>query len=263
MNQFSVFTGAARYEFWMQIRRRALWITMILIVLLLMGLVGRVQEAVDALSHLGRFPLKTVVVYWTNFISYLLPVGFGALLADRLPRDRRTKVEELFTSMPGSLNSRMFGKYLGAGLATLIPIFAFYLLGVCVIIYETHNLMAIPLALATFSTIILPGLLFVGGFSIACTAFLWTPLYQFLFAGYWFWGNIKISNIPTISDFIPALKPMGMQISLGFFGLCAYGSPLARATPLEGAESLLLLVGLGFLAIFVLCQGMKWYQAHQ
>lgn len=263
MNQFAVFAGAARYEFWMQIRRRALWITMTLIALLLVGLIGRTQGAQDTLTHLGRFPLKTVVIYWTNFISYLLPIGFGALLADRLPRDRRTRVEELFLSMPGSLSSRIFGKYLGAGLATLIPIFAFYLLGVGVIVAETHNLMAIPLAIEAFSAIILPGLFFVGGFSIACTAFLWTPLYQFLFAGYWFWGNIKIRNVPAIFDYIPGLRPMGSQISLGLFGVYASGNPLLSATPLEGLESLLLLVGLGLLAVFVLCQGLKWHQAQQ
>lgn len=263
MNQLAVFTGALRYEFRMQIRRRALWITMILIELLLLGLIGRNQGAGQALANLGSFPIKTVIVYWTNIVNYILPIGFGALLADRLPRDRQTRVEELFTATPGSLTGRMFGKYLGTCLATIIPILLFYLLGLGFIIYQTHNLLAIPLALATFATIILPGLFFVGGFSIACTAFLWTPLYQFLFTGYWFWGNIKIRQIPTISDYIPAFKPMGMQMSLGFFGLCAYGNPAATATPLEGVESLCFLVGLGIVAIIALSQGLKWHQAHQ
>ena len=41
MNQLAVFAGAFNYEFRMQIRRRALWITMALIIFLLVGILSR------------------------------------------------------------------------------------------------------------------------------------------------------------------------------------------------------------------------------
>ena len=41
----------------------------------------------------------------------------GIMLADRLPRDRRTRVAELLDTFPGALYARLFGKYLGSTLA--------------------------------------------------------------------------------------------------------------------------------------------------
>src|SRR5581483_8689990 len=190
MNQFSVFLGVFTYEFRMQLRRRSIWITMTLIVLLVLLLLSRTAGVEQIVNSLKQHPIQQVVVYWTDIINAILPIGVGILLADRLPRDRKTKVDELFTSMPGALSIRLLGKYLGSMAATLVPMLIFYLLGLCVILYETQNPLALLIALEAFATIVLPGIFFISAFSIACPAIMWVPLYQFLFVGYWFWGNL-------------------------------------------------------------------------
>lgn len=176
------------------------------------------------------------------------------LLADRLHRDRRTRVDELFYSMPGALSARLAGKYFGSLFATLVPVLLFYGIGVGVITWQTHTLLALPLALATFAGIMLPGFLFVTAFSLACTAVLWVPLYQFLFICYWFWGNElgTHSGIPTISETI--LTPDGKYAVHGFFGVDSF----INATSVQATESTLLLIGLAAFAMFALWSYLKW-----
>ncbi|SRR6266571_2957562 len=262
MNQFSVLFGVFNYEFRMQIRRRAIWITIGLLALLLVGLLSRQERFFDLLNSLSNYPLLTVITYWTGVVNVLLPVGVGVLLADRLPRDRRTKVDELLTSMPGALSIRLVGKYLGSMVATLIPMFAFYSLGVGFILYQTHNWLAIPYALETFAAVVLPGIFFISAFSIACPSIMWVPLYQFLFVGYWFWGNWLPPRlgIPTLSQTI--LTPIGGYMSRGFFGADISQAP-DNVTALQGVESILLLTGIAVLVMFVLWSLLKWQQARQ
>jgi len=185
------------------------------------------------------------------------------LLADRLPRDRRTKVEELFWSTPGALSARLGGKYFGSMLAALIPVMVFYVIGAGCILYHTQDLMTLPLALAAFAAIVLPGMLFISAFSIACPAILWVPLYQFLYTGYWFWGNMlgPRVGIPTLSETI--LTPAGGYMAAGFFGVPAFQIFDFRVTALQGAESLLLLLSISVLVMVVLWRLLKWQQARQ
>jgi ABC-2 type transport system permease protein len=262
MNQFPVLIGALRYEFHMQFHRRVVWITMIVLGLLLAFLLTRHNGLNDVLIFLNSPFLPAAVAYWADMVNFvILPIGIGILLADRLPRDQRTKLYELFTSMPGSLSTRLLGKYLGSTLATLLPMFAFYCIGIGYILVHTHNLLALPLALAAFATIILPGILFIGAFSIACPAIMWVPLYQFLFIGYWFWGNLLPPGrgIPTLSNTI--LTPLGDNMLAGFYG--ESGLLIKHATALQGVESILLLLGLAAFALFVLWRYLLWQQARQ
>lgn len=201
-----------------------------------------------------------VLAYWTSIVNTIMPIGIGCLMADRLQRDHRTRVDELFTSMPGALSTRLLGKYFGGIAAILIPLFAFYLLGVGYILIQTQNLLTLPLSLITFVTIVLPGTLFVSAFSLACTSLLWVPLYQFLFICYWFWGNVLSPNtgIPTISHTL--LTPIGDYMAQGIFG--AYVSDI-NATPQLGFASLLTLIGFATFALFVLYGFLKWQRAIQ
>jgi ABC-2 type transport system permease protein len=261
MHQLSVMLGVARYEFRMQIRRPAVWITMILLEALMIGIYSRGRFINTYIATLvAQNSLLYILAFWTITLNRLLPVGIGVLLADRLPRDRRTKVDELLTSLPGKLSARLVGKYLGSMIATLIPMFAFYAIGVGYIVYRTGNLMAIPLALETFAVITLPGILFITAFSIACPAILWVPLYQFCFVGYWFWGNELGANqgIPTLSNTI--LTPMGGFMAKGFYGIEAGDF---TATPMQGVESIVLLIGLAIVVMFVLWNLLRWQQARQ
>jgi ABC-2 type transport system permease protein len=263
MNQFPVLIGALRYEFHMQVHRRTVWITMIVLGLLLAFLLTRHNGLNDVLTFLNSPSLPAAVAYWADMVNFaILPIGIGILLADRFPRDQRTKVYELFTSMPGSLSTRLLGKYLGSTLATLLPMIAFYLIGIGYILVHTHNLLAIPLALAAFATIILPGILFIAAFSIACPAIMWVPLYQFLFIGYWFWGNMLGPRIglPTLSTTI--LTPRGSFIAAGLFGISP-ANWIQGVTPLAGVASLLLLLLISLLVMLVFYRYLRWEQSRK
>ena len=259
MNQRAAFVGALKYEFLMQIRRRAVWITFIALGLFF-----------TQFHQPWNRPITTsagaAIIYWTGIVQSFLAAAVGLLLADRLPRDQRTKVDELLNTLPYTLRTRVVGKYLGSMLATLVPMFAVYVIGVGYILFRWHTFQAFPLALASFAAIVLPGVIFIGAFSIACTAILWVPLYQILFVGYWFWGNLLPDvGIPTLSTTI--LTPVGGYMCTGFFnpqgqeGVCSPG--IQGATALQGVESIFILLALAILVIVVLIAYLKWQQAHQ
>lgn len=259
MNQIKSFFGALNYEFRMQIRRRSVWITFIALGLFFTQFHQPWYRPITT-------PPSEAIVYWTGEVQSFLAIAVGILLADRLPRDRRTKVEELLDTLPGALSARLVGKYLGSTLATLVPMFAVYSVGVGYILYRWHEVSALPLALATFGAIALPGILFIGAFSIACPAILWVPLYQFLFIGYWFWGNLFPDvGIPTLSTTI--LTPVGGYMCTGFFnpgrheGVCSPG--VEGATAVQGIESILLLLSISVLVMLLLWGYLKWQQTRQ
>ncbi len=260
MKQIPIFLGVLKYEFTMQIRRRSLWIAFICFAFLI------TRTVLNGFNNPERIPINTpllrLVAYLTIITNWLTPLGIGIFLADRLPRDRRTKVDELLNTLPGTLSARLAGKYMGSTLAALVPAFALYCIVIGAIVYHTHNLLAIPAALLTYVTIVIPGILFIAAFSLACTSVLWVPLYQFLFVGYWFWGNLfsPESGIPTLSPTI--LTPIGGFISAGFFGASAM--PWTNGASLsQGIASLLLLLGIAALVMVILHTFLKWQQARQ
>lgn len=260
MKQLSMFIGVTNYEFRMQIRRKAMWITFISIALLDSipgGPASTYRHLLDNPFHLTPLHL---VAYWTSGVNTIMPIILGIMLADRLARDKRTKVDELFMTTPGALGWRLAGKYVGSVLATIIPILLFYCTGIGFILFHTQDPIILLYALETFAAIALPGLLFVAAFSIACPAIMWVPLYQFLFVGYWFWGNLLSprQGIPTLSSTI--LTPFGSYMDTGLFG-----DPLGyqHATALQGVESIVLLLTITILVMFMLWSLLKWQQARQ
>jgi hypothetical protein len=147
-----------------------------------------------------------------------------------------------------------------------VPMFAVYSAGIGYILFRWHTIQALPIALASFAAIALPGVMFIGAFSIACTAILWVPLYQILFVGYWFWGNLLPDvGIPTLSTTL--LTPVGGYMCTGFFnprgqeGVCSPG--IQGATAFQGAESTLLLLGMAVLVMVSLTAYLKWQQVRQ
>jgi ABC-2 type transport system permease protein len=260
MKQIPIFLGVLKYEFKMQIRRRSLWFAFACFAFLI------IRTVLNGFNNPERLPINMplvrMVAYLTIITNWLAPLGVGIFLADRLPRDRRTKVEELLNTLPGTLSTRLAGKYLGSTLAVLVPAFAMYCIVVGTIIYYTHNVLAIPIALLTYLTIVIPGILFIASFSLACTSIMWVPLYQFLFVGYWFWGNLFSPEIgiPTLSPTI--LTPIGGFISAGFFG--ASSMPWTNdASLLQGIASLLLLLAIAALVMVILHTYLRWQQARQ
>ena len=237
----SALAGATLYEFQMQVRRKALWLVTGTF-FVFTNLTG-FQEPWEFQNF---WPVAEILARWTQEMQTFMPIAFGILLADRLPRDRRLRADELLESSPGSPAERFLGKYVGATLATLLPLFLIYASGVVYVAVDRGSAQAIPLGLAMFVTASLPGLLFIAAFSVSCPVVLWVPLYQFLFIGYWFWGNLLSSNspIPTISD--TWLTPYGDYIMRGFFGLMY----VEEATIWEGLTSMGLLLGFAALALY-------------
>jgi ABC-2 type transport system permease protein len=267
MAHLSCFWGALRYEFRMQIHRLALWIPFAFFLLVLFGiLLIAPPNARTALTQLSKFSMRAVIINWTNELNTILPILFGVLLADRLPRDRKTHVEELLTTLPGSSAARLSGKYLGTVLATLMPILIVYFSGLLYILINTGNFTALPWGLAAIASVILPGLLFIGAFSIACPLFIWTPVYQFLFVGYWFWGNLfpPDTAIPTLSGTI--LTPVGGYPASAFFKadfLANTHGQIPPATISEALASIILLILISILVIFALWGSMRWCLSRQ
>lgn len=262
MNSLKMTWGGLRYEFLMQIRRPALWLTFLGFAFL----VGRsILSELDNPRFLAMptsaLQLAAALALLTNWLA---PLGVGIFLADRLPRDRRTRVEELLNTLPSTLKSRVLSKYLGATLATLVPALLLYMLVLVLSAWRTGNWTLLPLGLFCYAVVVLPGMFFVASFSVACPVVIWTPLYQFLFFGYWFWGNLfsPHSGLPTLNGTI--LTPMGSVIDASFFGARAFGSVGPGPIPvLEGFASLAALLGLAVLVLIALYQFMRWEQVWQ
>ncbi len=228
--------GPAAYEFRMQIRRRSVWL-----VLALLGAPTLFAVTSD-ITTLGR-SANVLVPEWAWAVQVFLPIGFGILLADRFPRDRRLGVAELLDATPTGDGARLAGKYLGTVAATLVPILIVYALGLGWLVTVTGDAGGVArLAAPAFLLVNLPGLLFVGAFSIACPIVIPVPLYQFLFVGYWFWGNLLSPHVlPTISA--TWLAPIGGVAQEAFFPAVNLGRGSTWAT-LDGVGSVaVLLVG--------------------
>lgn len=260
MNSINVIWGVIRYEFCMQIRRTALWLTYFCFALLVVRTVTSQLQSQDLASlHYSMLQLIAAITLSTNWLA---PLGVGIFLADRLPRDRRTRVDELLDTLPGSLHMRLLGKYVGCTLASLIPAFLMYLMTLGIISWQLQSWAVIPMGLLCYTVIVLPGMLFVAAFSLACPRWIWVPLYQFLFFGYWFWGNLLSPSyaLPTLSGTI--LTPFGSFISAGLFH-ASVSAWTANTSMAEGVASLVALLGIALLVNVALYSLVRFEQARQ
>jgi ABC-2 type transport system permease protein len=128
---------------------------------------------------------------------------------------------------------------------------------------QTGSFLLVPLGLFCYVVIVLPGMFFVAAFSIACPAVIWVPLYQFLFFGYWFWGNLlsPSSGLPTLNGTI--LTPIGSVIGASFFGISSFRGVVGPSPAIDGVASIVALLGLATLVLVALYQFLKWKQARQ
>ena len=238
-----------RYEFLMQIRRPAAWLTTLGITLLVLLLLARLALPGDSAAQ-NSFTLAARLF---TPLGYFLPIVFGILMADRLPRERRLNTAELLDSLPVSPAAWLWGKYLGAAVATAVPIAIAYLAVAALAalrLGEATLVLAFP---AVFLGVTLPGLLLVAAYSVACTEVLPTSLYSILFVGYWFWGNVlPPSRLPTMS--CTPLTPIGKYAAVGLFGDPAVGCGLVVGSVswLGALGSILLLLAWGALAMLAL-----------
>ena len=261
MSSWKIFGGVLRYEFLMQIRRPALWLAFLLFALI------SARSAFSQIAYYAtssnHFSILQQAAFLAVITNWLAPLGVGILIADRVPRDRRTRVEEVFTSLPSTLKIRILGKYVGTLLASLIPSFLLYAIMTALAVWRLGQPELIPAALLCYVLVILPGMCFVAAFSLALPVVIWVPLYQFLFFGYWFWGNIfsPAYGIPTLSGTI--LTPIGSAIGSGLFGVPTFGGQGQYATTFSGISSLMALLGIAVLVLVALYQFLKFEQIRQ
>jgi hypothetical protein len=233
--------GSLRYEFRMQARRRALWVTSLLFSLLLFTSNPLARDAGESISEL--------IAGWAVIVQTVITIAFGVMLADRTPRDRRLRTGELFDTYSAPEGARWIGKYAGSALATMLPLAIVFFGGAICVAIHWSDPSALLWAIACFLTINLPGLLFVAAFSIACPVVIWAPLYQVLFVGYWFWGNMLNPDfgIPTFSSTI--LTPVGDYPSVAFFHID--GLFFSEASVLSGIASIALLLAMAVTALWI------------
>jgi hypothetical protein len=268
MADLSVVSGALRYEFWMQLRRRSMWIVLGLLSLLVFALWEAIagttlQRRYSSDLHAWVAPSQSdAILGWAQFLAMLLPLGVGLMLADRLTRDHQTRVDELLDTSPGPLGARLIGKYLGSMLATLVPVALIYSAVVVYVMVAVPGLQAIPLAAGAFAAVLLPGILFAAGWSIALPVVIRVPVYQFLFIGYWFWANLMPPKIGFPSPVGTILNATGPWAQEGLFNF-QWAFLSLHATAAQAYASIALLVGLGFLGPIAGWLYLRWQRAYR
>jgi ABC-2 type transport system permease protein len=235
--------GVIRYEFLMQLRRRALWVGFLLLSAVLA--VAFLSGSFPSLERLGA-PKRELMIAWAVLANTFFALGAGLFLADRFPRDRRIRVQELLASGPAGPGARLLGKYLGAVAATLVTAATFFAAGSIVLMIRLNDFTLAPLALAAFIALIVPAVLFVGAYAIACTTILWTPLFQFLFVGYMLWTGLNVTSIPTLSGTL--LSPYLNFVVTGVLGYRSFAQIDVRLYPASSVA-----LGLANIAVLLVC----------
>ena len=250
--QWPAFGATLRYEFLMQIRRVTFW------VLFAVGAIVPVIQFFNPqnFTHDANLPISqhSVVVIEITDIAGFIALVTGLLLAGRVQRDRSLRVEEILKTARPTPMTRLFGKYAGATLASFVPAALLTALGISVLVARYQDAGVIPLALAVAALTIIPATLFVGAFAIACGTFMWAPLFQFLFLGYWLWEQLDPKGpIPTLNGTI--LSPSMRLVMTGIFGFTPFRTSDASYYPAVGAAwgvaNIAALIGAGLLALLL------------
>jgi ABC-2 type transport system permease protein len=250
LGQWQAFGAVLRYEFLMQIRRVTFW------VIFAVGAIVPVIQFFNPqnFTHDANLAISqhSVIVIEITDIAGFVALATGLLLAGRVQRDRSLRVEEILKSARPAPMTRLFGKYAGATLASFVPAALLTALGTSVLVARYQDFSVIPLALAVAALTIIPATLFVGAFAIACGTFMWAPLFQFLFLGYWLWEQLDPKGpIPTLNGTI--LSPSMRLVMTGIFGFTPFRTSDLSYYPTVGAvwgiANIAALIGVGLLAL--------------
>jgi hypothetical protein len=201
------------YEWRMQARKRSLW--------LVLGVLIAIELATAGPKFPTHLPPDTSLVEvmgsWALALNIIAPVGIGVLLADRLVRDQRLMVTDVLAGLPVGTGTRMWGKYLGALSASMLPVAAAMLAAASYEAIHRGSPATFGWAALAFAGINLPGLAFVAAFALLIPAVVTVPLFRVLFVGYWFWGNLANPDaVPGLTGTL--LTPVGDYAAAGLFG---------------------------------------------
>lgn len=195
--------------------------------------------------------------------NIFFPLLAGILSADRLQRDFRGGLRELQRSTPFGTGSYVLAKYLGVLLSVLLPVFAMVTINSLLMV--ATGLASIDFllpSLLAYFVIALPAHAFVVAFSLACPLVIPLRVYQVLFTGYWFWGNlISPRAFPTISHTLfNAVGQIPLQVLFGDFN--GQTHPLdPHYTMLDAILNPLVLAVCVFAALFALVRYLRWQEA--
>lgn len=249
--------GISRYEFLMQIRRRALWATIAAATVGMMALLLRGRQSVDS-------PPLSMTAFIVLTVGFYFPIIFGILMADRSRRDQRLATAELLESMAMGETVRVWGQYVGVCAATLVPLTLGYFAIIAAFAQKTGDARLIPAFLLVFAAVALPGLLFVAALAMLCNYAVPVPVFASLFTAYWLWGNLAIARVPNPS--CSMFAPIGRYIAVGLFGTeGSRGCGLIRGEVgwTGSVESASLLFVSGFLMLLLLQCFRTWHGAWQ
>jgi ABC-type transport system involved in multi-copper enzyme maturation permease subunit len=259
----SQFLGLTRHDFNMCIRRPGFWIAYAL-------LAAFYAVSIFTPSPDGSSDIIPPDQIWSEaghivfMFNIFMPLLAGILAADRMQRDFRTGVRELQRSAPLSTPTYILAKYLGVLASVLLPFFVISLVaGVSIVIKGLAPVQFLwPLTLA-FLSVAVPAHAFVVAFSLACPLVMPLRVYQVLFTGYWFWGNLLSPKaFPTISDTL--LNAVGQYPLQAYFGLFTDSTHAVSEgfTPPEAVLNLLVLTACIAIALFTTDRYLRW-QAHR
>jgi ABC-2 type transport system permease protein len=263
MEQAGALAGAIRYEFAMQLRRPALWVAFGLLGALVLWI--GMQLATQPLGS-RTFTHHDGLIEWTNACNTLLTLGAGLLIADRLRRDRSTRMGEMLQTLPAPAWTRLLGKYLGSVVATLVPIALLHFGGVAYLAIRWGDAGVVPLSVVAFLSLVVPPVFFVGAFALACTTVLWTPLFQFLFVGYFLWNGLNPAEpIPTLNNTL--LSPTENYVNTGFFHMASPYQADAMRYPASslalGLANIAVLLAAGAVALTAASWLQRWQVSRQ
>ncbi len=247
-NTFSRFLGISRHEFAMSIRRPGFWIAYSL--LFIFYLITAITPATDGSTEvLGASQLWPEAGHTVFMFNIFLPLLAGILIADRMWRDFHLGIRELQRSTPFSISSYILAKYLGNLIAVLLPMLLIILgVGVSIIARGLAPMEFMWPLLVAFLTIAVPAHIFVVAFSLVCPLVMPLRVYQVLFTGYWFWGNLLSPKaFPTISD--TPLNAVGQYPLQAYFGVLVDSTHSVEAGFTAGGAALNLAVLLACVAL--------------
>jgi ABC-2 type transport system permease protein len=240
--------GVISYEYRMQVRKWGMWVLVIAVsvgAFHFLSIPAAVRSTWSVRQEIGAYAIG---------VNYLAPVVVGCYLADRVVRDRRLGVVDLFDTMAIGRTCRLWGKYLGCSAAAATPIAVTWAGIVVAIAVSRHQAIPLAVGLEAFAAVILPGLAFVAAFSLVCPVFVSPPVYRVLFFGYWFWGNLMPTTVmPTLAS--TWLLPVGRFAAAGLFTGSLHGVNyllLGPHTLAPAVASVVLLGGFAAAAIVAL-----------
>jgi hypothetical protein len=245
----------------MSIRRPGFWIAYTLLGLfyVITSITPVLSGSEEIIQPDQIWPEAGHVVFLYNIF---LPLLAGILAADRMQRDLHMGIRELQRSTPLSVPVYILAKYFGVLLSVLVPMFLLVVVvGTLVVVKGIAPLSFLWPLLLAFLTIAVPAHAFVVAFSLACPLVMPLRVYQVLFTGYWFWGNLLNAKVfPSISDTV--LNAVGQYPLQAFFGMYTDSTHKVEGgfTPPEAVLNLVVLTACIVIALFVLDRYLRWQE---